>query len=285
VTEEGAGGHHDVTRDLREATERIEREEFARGHIGPGDRPATPRDAATIVLARPLQTATGGFRVLLLKRPDTARFAAGAFVFAGGTIDPADGSTEIRDRLPPGLGAPETAAFVAGLRELFEETGILLSDEAVDAGMAARARRDLLDGSRSFPELVEALDLGFERLRAVYLSRWVTPARFSRRYDTRFFLAEQAGPAPPAEPVLTDELAGFTWLEPREAVRRFAAGSLPMLFPTRTTLSELAGFGSLDEALAACAGFMVEPLEPRLLVRGDSVRPVLPGDPDYEEAT
>jgi len=37
--------------DLRHVTERIEREEFARGHIALGDTPAVPRPAATIVLA------------------------------------------------------------------------------------------------------------------------------------------------------------------------------------------------------------------------------------------
>ena len=59
----------------RAVTERIEREEFARGNIAEDEAPARPRDAATIVLAR--ATADPGFEVLLLKRPSTSRFAAG----------------------------------------------------------------------------------------------------------------------------------------------------------------------------------------------------------------
>ena len=88
--------------DLRRATERIEREEFARGHIGPDEEPVEPRRAATIVVAW-APPGAAPYRVLLLQRPDSARFAAGAYVFAGGVIDEADGSPEALSLLPPDL--------------------------------------------------------------------------------------------------------------------------------------------------------------------------------------
>ena len=87
--------------EQRAVTERIEREEFARGHIGPEEAPAEPRAASTIVLAREVHNSP--FEVLLLKRPSTSRFAAGAFVFPGGTIDPGDAEPRLATRLP-GLG-------------------------------------------------------------------------------------------------------------------------------------------------------------------------------------
>ncbi|MFO7588738.1 MAG: hypothetical protein R6X22_11825, partial [Gemmatimonadota bacterium] len=65
----------------RSVTERIEREELARGQVAPGDEPAVPRPAATIVLARDRGAAP--YDVLLLRRPSAARFAAGAYVFPG----------------------------------------------------------------------------------------------------------------------------------------------------------------------------------------------------------
>ena len=43
--------------------------------IGPGEQPATPRPAATIIVAW-VSPEDGPFQVLLLRRPDTARFAA-----------------------------------------------------------------------------------------------------------------------------------------------------------------------------------------------------------------
>lgn len=268
--------------DLRRITERIEREEFARGNIGPGEHPAKPRPAATIVLA--WVGADGDpYRVLLLRRPETTRFAAGAYVFPGGVIDEADGSGAVLDLLPDALRGEQAPAAVAALRELFEETGILPADRPVDAESAAAAREALLEGRLDFAAAAARTGARFRTLRAAYLSRWITPARFARRYDTRFFLAVLADEAPPV-PVLTDELDAHLWIEPSEAVRRFADGRLPMLFPTRTTLEELAAEPDLGELITRRRNQPPEPIEPRLVVRGDSVRPVLPGDPEYEGA-
>lgn len=267
--------------DLRRVTERIEREEFARGHIAPGEHPSTPRQAATIILACEDATSRAS-RVLLLRRPDTARFAAGAYVFAGGVIDESDASPEAVALLPSAL-VPQGAAAVAALRELFEETGILVGRAPADAAAARRLRKRLLDGEIGFAEAASGLGADFGAVRAGYLARWITPTRFARRYDTKFFLAVLDAPEPP-EPVLTDELDGFLWIEPQEAVRRFAAGELPMLFPTRKTLEALGREADLDRLLQKCRASTPRPVQPRLLVRGASVRPVLPGDPGYEEA-
>jgi 8-oxo-dGTP pyrophosphatase MutT (NUDIX family) len=267
--------------DLRRATERIEREEFARGHIGPGEPPVEPRPAATIVLA------STGFegppRVLLLRRPETTRFAAGAHVFAGGVIDRTDSDPKALERLPESLRRGEGAAAVAALRELFEETGILPTDRLVEPEVRRRVREDLLRGRVDFAQAAERLDARFHGLRAAYLARWITPARFARRYDTRFFLTVLGDDTAP-EPELTAELDGYLWIEPGEAVRRFAAGQLPMLFPTRRTLQSLADEADLGELIRRCEGRRPDPIQPRLVVQGDSVRPVLPGDPEYDEA-
>jgi hypothetical protein len=111
------------------------------------------------------------------------------------------------------------------------------------------------------------------------MARWVTPERLSRRYDAHFFLAAHPG----GEPRLTPELAGYTWLSPAEAVERFTAGRLPMLFPTRVTLQRLAAFPTLEDALAAHRDADVTPILPRLLVRDSGVIPVMPDDPRYDE--
>lgn len=268
--------------DVRKVTERLEHEEFARGHVPAGERPADPRPAATMVVAcRPPGAVS--YRVLLLRRPDTTRFAPGAYVFPGGVIDASDASRPSLALLPPRLREPQGTALVAALREVFEETALLMSDELIDAAAARRVRDKLLVGKVSFHEATAALGATFRKLEAAYLSRWITPARFARRYDTRFFLVVMEAGEPP-EPQLTEELSGFVWLDPAEAVRRFAAGKLPMLFPTRTTLQELAKEADLARTVERCAGREPDPIEPRLVVRGDSVMPVLPGDPEYEAA-
>lgn len=262
-------------------TERIEREEFARGHVAPGAEPATPRDAATIVLAR--ETNGGPFEVLLLKRPHTSRFAAGAFVFPGGTIDDADADEAVIGRLPSAGPDAEPSAIIAALRELFEETGLLLGSE-MPGEQRSVLRYQLMEENKPFREMLEDLGLSFAALSICYFARWVTPARFSRRYDTRFFLATLPPVQSDFEPELTDEMTEFVWLTPQRAVELFRGGRLPMLFPTRVTLQALAEFSSVEEMTKVFATRRVEPLTPRLLIKGNSIRPVLPGDPGYEQA-
>ena len=257
--------------------EYLERLEFSRGHIPPGAEPVEPRPAATIITAR---LCKAGFEVLLLKRPETARFAAGVFVFAGGVVDVADHSDALLDTLPARFAGQEKAALAAGLRELFEETGFLLSDHPVPSIDADRARRELLSTAASFADIVVQLSISFKDLHVAYIGRWVTPENLSRRYDAHFFLTE----APGHDPQLTGELIDHIWLSPAEAVRRFETGELPLLFPTRRTLEDLSRFGALDEAIGAYSDHEVEAILPRLLVRGDSVVPLLPGDPGFEEA-
>ena len=54
-------------------------------------KPAEPRDAATVVV---LRDAAAGLEVYLVKRSRAVDFMAGAHVFPGGRLDPADSSLE-----------------------------------------------------------------------------------------------------------------------------------------------------------------------------------------------
>lgn len=273
-------GEGDAAR--RAVTERIEREEFERGHIAADAEPAVPSPAATLVLARP--TPGPAFEVLMLKRPSTARFAAGAYVFPGGKMDPGDIDEELEPRMPQSGHGAEPEAVLAALRELFEETGLLLADRRLDASVEARLRTELLADERSFGDVAREHDLGFGSIHVCYFARWITPTRFARRYDTRFFLAELPADRSDFTPDLTPEIADSLWVAPAEAVKLFQGGRLPMLFPTRVTLQTLAEFGSIDRVFDRYATRPVEPITPRLLIRDDSIRPVLPGDSGWDEA-
>ncbi len=219
--------------------------------------------------------------LLFLRRPVTSSFAAGAWVFPGGVVDAADRTADLGGRLGPGVTREEPAALVAALREGFEETGILPADDPPPRRELARERERLLAGETDFGAVVRRLGVGFRGLEAAYFARWVTPPRLSRRYDARFFLVRHRG----GEPRLVHgEHTEARWIAPAEATRLFEAGDLPMLYPTRRTVDALSGPGTLDEALRAFRERTVEAVRPRLHVEDEAIRPVLPGDPRYEEA-
>jgi len=178
----------------------------------------------------------------------------------------------------------EPEAVLAALRELFEETGLLLADRRPAPDVEARLREELLADERTFGEAVREHDLDFSATEICYFARWITPTRFARRYDTRFFLAGLAPDRRDFVPELTGEIDDFTWMTPARAVTHFRTGRLPMLYPTRVTLQALSEFDSIEEVFRRYATRAVEPVTPRLLIRGDSIRPVLPGDPGYDEA-
>ena len=60
--------------------------------------PSVPRDAATVMLLRPagVDGGDGGlFEVYMLKRQSSMKFAPGAYVFPGGSVDPRDADQDL----------------------------------------------------------------------------------------------------------------------------------------------------------------------------------------------
>jgi glyoxylase-like metal-dependent hydrolase (beta-lactamase superfamily II)/8-oxo-dGTP pyrophosphatase MutT (NUDIX family) len=250
--------------------------------------PAVPREAATVVLTRP---GPSGLEVLLTQRPATMKFAAGLHVFPGGAVDPQDRLPELgaRATLTPeeaaiALGGPHSPAeslayYLAALREMYEEAGVLLAEEPglgpLQVSREALARRgEVARGELTFSALCRRYDLRLRADQLVYLSRWITPASMPRRFDTRFF----AAPLPPGQQANPDagEVTTLEWMTPRSALEALRAGRIQMWLPTSTTLHHLADareFGEIRTSLAG--GGQVEPLRERLSPR---VRRVLAGN-------
>lgn len=262
-------------------------EGFAERLERPPGPPAKPLPAATVV---PLRAGPRdrGLEILLLRRTRSAGFVPGAYVFPGGRVDKEDASPALLARvrgLSPERAAarlelpdgepPAIAYYLAAVREAFEETGILVAADArgepapcaVSSATAARLRQELLDGKRTFAQVLETLDLTIAGDALEYIAHWITPEAEPRRYDTRFFAAV----------VLRDrevslhrpELVDAVWCSPAEALERHNRGELPMIFPTLRTVDSLAPYGSPGEVLAAFRKVRVPEVLPRL-VRGES---------------
>ena len=219
-----------------------------------------PKHASTILVLRP--DATGKFEILLTRRPEEMKFLGGFYVFPGGTIEAQDRSERIFRRCR-GLSATEArkilgdhlepefslAHWVAGIRELFEEVGVLLcvteNGAAPDVNNAARfekQRQAIVAGSLDFGTFLEAENLFCDLARAVYFSHRVTPDFYPYRFDARFFLA--ALPAGQTALQSSEEVAHSLWIEPGQAVRQANRAGFPLLPPTTTMLKNLCGYAS-----------------------------------------
>jgi 8-oxo-dGTP pyrophosphatase MutT (NUDIX family) len=255
----------------------------------PPDRPATARPAATVVVLRDrpgTRPGAGPLEVLLLRRHRRSGFVPGAWVFPGGRVDAADSAPALYERIV-GLDSdptPESAFWTAALRELFEETGVLMarSGDAWSADAASDRRLEslragLMDGTRNMMDVLESLDATLDTRRVVHFAHWVTPVVEPRRYDTHFFAAA----LPDGRSIRTDdrEMTEAAWLEPGAALRRFEAGDLPMVFPTIRTLETLAPFESTDHALTALRGLDVPRVLPRLVRTDAGVAIVVDDEP------
>ena len=173
----------------------------------PPTRPARPRHAASLVL---LRGAENDPEVLLGRRPLSARFMPGVYVFPGGALERGDhaiaAALEMREDVHTRLarhGGPRRARALpwTAIRETWEETGVLI-------GRSGRFEpRRVNPATEAFREagLVPApgaLD---------YIVRAVTPTHSPIRFDTRFFVAD--GGEVGGTLIQTRELEDIGWHE------------------------------------------------------------------------
>jgi 8-oxo-dGTP pyrophosphatase MutT (NUDIX family) len=239
------------------------------------ERPVAPKPAATVVLMRDADRA---LEVLLLKRHRSSGFVPGAYVFPGGRIDEADADPRLAAACPvPERGGVPAHYWFGAVREVFEETGVLLAHapsaewapDSLSSAAIEQWREKLMNNETSLVDIVMAEKLSVVLDDVVYFSHWITPEAEPRRYDTRFFAAA----LPAGRTVRADarEMVDALWIAPAEALERFSANRLPMVFPTVRTLQDLAKFGSVADALNALRTRDVEPVLPRLVRTEDGV--------------
>jgi 8-oxo-dGTP pyrophosphatase MutT (NUDIX family) len=189
-------------------------------------------DAATLLLVRDAASTTPS--ILMGQRGANAAFMPNKFVFPGGAVDDGDHrinlagqmpmpcAARLEENLPTGLAA---AIVTAGIRELWEETGLIL-------GHSADWQGDIP------PEWQSYADAGYvpaaDGIHFVF--RAITPPGRTRRFDARFLLVDASKVAndPDDFSNASDELSNLQWV-PIADTRHF---DLP--FITEVVLAEIA---------------------------------------------
>jgi 8-oxo-dGTP pyrophosphatase MutT (NUDIX family) len=224
------------------------------------------RPAATVIMVR---DGAAGAEIFMVRRTSEAAFGGGMYVFPGGRVDGDDhlhlydelrvGPTEAQAAQRAALGAEWRGFWIAGIRESFEEAGLLLAydrsgalvryDDPALRDRLHAYRRPLHAGTLSLADICrqESLRLAVDRIH--FFNRFVTPFGRPRRFDTRFFVAE----APDGQTGVHDEseTVGSLWISPREALERNAAREFDLMTVTRMQLETLARHTNKAEVLAA----------------------------------
>jgi 8-oxo-dGTP pyrophosphatase MutT (NUDIX family) len=222
-------------------------------HQGSDNKKAL-RTAATVLLLRD----RGSMEIFMVQRHHEIEFASGALVFPGGSLDPGDHVIAADDTLVAdrhGFDNEAVAIRVAGVRETFEESGILLarargSHAIISAQQLAAIepqRAELDEGKISFADILRQHTLTPAIDLLVPFAHWITPVNLPKRFDTHFLLAlapdDHIGRHDGRESV--DSL----WLSPKEALDGAASGRFTLPFPTIRNLIKLDKLRSAQAAL------------------------------------
>ncbi|MCJ7705566.1 MAG: hypothetical protein MUO28_08520 [Desulfobacterales bacterium] len=260
-----------------------------------------PKKAATVILLR--DKIPEGFEVFLLKRHEKSSFMGGNFVYPGGRVDLEDGSLETcalckgvtleeAHRMFRELLSPEEslAHWIAGIRELFEEAGVLVVYDQEGnflnlKNMADRARfsnyRSLLQkGELNICQIVQEERLLFALNQLHYYAHWITPEARPERFDTRFFIARH----PEGQEATYDrkETIEGVWLSPQKALEENLNGVVVLSPPTLKTLEDLSRFGSINAIFDSLTEQEIRPILPVLTKIPSGPMIIFPWDPDYE---
>lgn len=197
----------------------------------PQDKSAV-RNAATVIALRDRHDKPA---ILMGQRGAKAAFMPNKFVFPGGAVDAADAQIPLAAPLPPLCHARledeapagmQTALAAAAIRELWEETGLVLGRPGSwNDDIPADWQRFAATGHVPSAEALQ------------FVFRALTPPGRPRRFDARFFLVDADAIQGDLDDFAhaSDELSHLQWI-PLTDARKF---DLP--FITEVVLAEVEG--------------------------------------------
>ena len=74
------------------------------------------------------------------------------------------------------------------------------------------------------------------------------------------------------------------WFTPQGALDAHAGGDILLVFPTIKHLEQFSAFPTADALVAHAATHEVIPVQPRIVLSGETARVLLPGDDGYDAA-
>ena len=225
----------------------------------------------------------------MVRRHENSSFGA-AYAFPGGVVEEDDslvhpyctGLSILEADAHLGVRGDGLDLYSAAIRELFEESGVLLADfDSVDQDLG-QVRDALNEGSQRWADFVVRNELGLRCDSLHYFAHWITPQAMERRYSTRFFLAEL--PEGQRASHCGGELTASQWVTAHDMLDAGRSGDVELHFPTIKTLESIARHKTIDDLVdwaSACVEWGVTTMLPAVIIRNGEPDIVLPGDRDY----
>ena len=246
-----------------------------------------PLPSASVVVAR---NAKAGPELFMVRRRGGDAFGD-SYAFPGGVVDDDDSQVadycdgRSADAANGVLGVADGLAYyVAAIRELFEETGILLTTDGAGTDDLDDLRRRLVQKSVTWTQILREYELRMACDALHYFAHWETPIGPPKRWSTRFFLVV----APPGQRARHDgtEVTDSRWIPAAEALALGERGEWTLPYPTHRTLQALSEHDSVDELVAWARERVsqgVNKVRPVMIKDNGKTKILIPGDPGYPE--
>ncbi|PCI67524.1 MAG: NUDIX domain-containing protein [Piscirickettsiaceae bacterium] len=195
------------------------------------------KKAAALILVRDTEK---GIEVCMLKRVNSSRFAAGAYVFPGGAIEEQDKVFCLA------MGEPEDQTpKISAIRETLEEANILSAILPSTQRINEQQRALLNAGKVTFQSLMQNCELQLSLEDVLFYDHWITPEGAPIRFDTRFYLAK----ATSEHEVMHDdsETDASCWALPSSLLELHGNNEIKLMPVTHVQLTRLANINSVDE--------------------------------------
>jgi len=211
---------------------------------------SNPLPAASIILEDRYSPGS----IYLVQRAKALKFLGGFHAFPGGKVDPPDAEIAQSE-------SPWDIAVVAAIRELFEETGVLLCRDSSNNSIKsspqlAQIRCDLLEKRSDFASIIRDNNWVLSASDLYPIGYFTTPLFSPMRFETRFFLAKI--PSGQTPEVFENELENGVWGTPAEHLKKWYADDILISPPVLALLEKLNKSPASDWRLSSDKGLITQ---------------------------
>lgn len=219
-------------------------------------------EAATVIVFRNGQS--GLPEILMIQRAKELSFAGSAVVFPGGKIHESDRKIAKYTAQPSCIHG---AARIAAIRELIEETGLVIGIAERTNAEQANTARTMLSVKEDLAPVLDRFGWTLDLEALVPFAHWVPTFKPGRVFDTRFYLANIGSGNVDLTPDLGESTRLF-WTSAREALDLINTGEIKAIYPTRRNLERLAQYASFEEVATHARSTPVQTVSPWIVQTG-----------------